>query len=98
MDIKERFRIIDHMFEKNDPRYNLTKAAEELQELALVLLQRAHKGLKVPDKAITDEIGDVKLRLLVIEKMFSREDVLNRINKKLFQYQNFIDTTKHKNI
>jgi len=90
--------IYEYLFQNNDPTYNLVKAAEELQELSLVLLQRVNKGERISDQQIIDEIGDVKIRVKVLEKMFSKELVSKRVNKKLTQYQFFIDTEKHKNI
>lgn len=43
--------------------YNLVKLAEEGTELGLACLQKHMKPTKVVDKEITDEIGDVILRI-----------------------------------
>jgi NTP pyrophosphatase (non-canonical NTP hydrolase) len=91
--------VISHMVEKNYHFYNLLKAAEECQELATVLLQRVNKNKdKVPDSKIIEEIGDVKIRLKVLEKMFSKELIDERVNKKLNTFQGFIESEKYKNI
>ena len=62
---------------RNDPKFNLTKLAEELFELGEVVTKMVNKG---PDKAPTnekfiEEAGDVILRLLMagISRMGSAE-------------------------
>lgn len=95
---EKREFIYDYMAKENDPTYNLTKAAEELQELSLALLQRVNKGGKVTDKEITDEIGDVKIRIEVLERIFCKESIWQRINKKMLSFQHYINTKKHENI
>lgn len=96
---RERREIIyDYMAKENDPTYNLTKAAEELQELSLALIQRVNKGGKITDKQIIDEIGDVKIRLEVLERVFCKESIWARVNKKMLQFQHYINTKKHENI
>lgn len=95
---EEKDAVIDYMVTKNSPSYNLTKAAEELLELATALLQRVNKGNRVSDKQITDEIGDVKTRLKVLEKIFPKEAIDERVIKKLTMFQDYIKTDKHKNI
>jgi|SRR6478609_980495 len=96
---EEKDLVYGHMVEKNYHFYNLLKAAEELQELATVLLQRVNKDKgKVPDSKIIEEIGDVKIRLKVLEKMFPKELIDERVNKKLTVFQGYIESTKYKNI
>jgi len=98
LSVEEKEAVLDHMARRNEGSYNLTKAAEELQELALVLLQRVHKGGMVPTKEIIDEIGDVEIRVDVLKRIFSKEAVEERVNKKLTKYRGYIDTNKHRNI
>lgn len=87
------------MAEQNYGPYNLLKAAEELQELATVLLQRINKDAnKVPNEKIIEEIGDVKIRIKVLEKLFPKELIDERVNRKLTLFQGYIDSGKHKNI
>jgi hypothetical protein len=86
--------IIKHLFLNNGERYNLHKASEEFQELALVLNQFLLKPNKVDVQEIIDEIGDCKIRLAILEKMvdlFPPERVQERINKKLSKYNDYID-------
>lgn len=95
---EEKDEIIDYMVNDNSPAYNLTKAAEELMELSLILLQRVHKGNRISDKQITDEIGDVKIRMKVLDRVFSKSAVEDRVVKKLTMFQDYIKTERHKNI
>lgn len=90
-------KIIDILVETNDKDYNFLKAAEELQELSLVLTQSVLKKKQVPDKEIIDEIGDVKIRLAIIEKFFSKEEIDKRINYKFSKFQEYLDKGKYKN-
>jgi hypothetical protein len=91
-------QIYDHMAQNNTLKYNRLKAAEELQELALVLVQKVNKPEKISDQQIIDEIGDVKIRLEVLQRLFSSDEINKRINNKLNQFQRFIESEKHKNI
>lgn len=83
--------IIDYLFVNNGTRYNLHKASEEMQELGLVLNQKLLKPTKVNDQEIIDEIGDVKIRLAILEKMFPQDKIQERIAYKLSHYQEYID-------
>lgn len=96
--VEEREQIYDYMANENSELYNLTKTAEELLELSLALMQRVNKGLKVPDSEIIDEIGDVKIRLEVLGRKFSRSAVEKRVNKKLTIFGEYIKSGKYKNI
>ena len=95
---EERDEVYNYMTHDNDPTYNLTKSAEELLELSLILVQRINKGGKIPDSKIIEEIGDVKIRLKVLEKIFSSKLVEERVNKKLTMFQGYIRTERFKNI
>lgn len=96
---EEKDFVYDYLEKENNPIYNLTKAAEELTELATALLQRVNKGAdKVPDSKIVEEIGDVKIRMKVLEKIFSKDSIDNRVNKKLTVFQDYIKTERFKNI
>lgn len=83
--------IIEHLFQNNGTKYNLHKASEELQELALVLNQFLLKPLKVDEQQIIDEIGDVKIRLAVLEKIYPADKIQERINYKLSKFREYRD-------
>lgn len=89
--------LIKYLSDNNDYNYNLTKALEELSELSEVLLQRINKGMKVPDKKITDEIGDLYIRLDILANLFGKGEVNNRIAYKLNKYSSYIDEGKFLN-
>jgi len=62
--------VFKYLIQNNDYTYNLLKTAEELQELSLVLTQLALKEEKVDIQEVIDEIGDVKIRLKVLNHFF----------------------------
>ncbi|HEX8586142.1 MAG TPA: hypothetical protein VF680_17250 [Allosphingosinicella sp.] len=88
--------IINKLAETNDYTYNLLKAAEELNELSLVLIQLVNKPNKVNLKEVTDEIGDVKIRLKVLEELFSKDDVKARVTYKLGKFAEYFKSGKYK--
>ncbi len=90
--------IIDIITKRNDPQYNLIKAAEECSELATVLLQFALKPGKVDKQEVIDEIGDVKIRCAILKRIFGKEEIEKRINHKLSKYAEYKDSEKYKNI
>ena len=51
---KDKDKVLNYMINQNDKTYNILKAAEELQELSLVLIQSLSKG--VEEQEIIDEI------------------------------------------
>lgn len=78
---------------KNSHHFNLLKAAEEASELSAVLLQRVNKGpLKVSDKKIIEEIGDLKIRLWYLEAYYGKESVKNRIINKFIQINKYANS------
>jgi hypothetical protein len=87
--------LIKYLVENNDYKYNLLKTAEELQELSLVLTQMALKKEKVDKQEVIDEIGDVKIRLKVIQHFFSRKKVKQRIRFKLDKLKSYIADNKY---
>jgi len=88
--------LIKYLVKNNDYKYNLLKASEELQELALVLTQMALKKEKVDKQEVIDEIGDVKIRLKIISKLFSKKKVKERIKFKLDKFRSYIQKGKYK--
>ena len=87
--------LIKYLVENNDYKYNLLKTAEELQELSLVLTQMVLKKEKVDKQEVIDEIGDVKIRLKVIQHFFSRKKVKKRIKFKLDKLKSYIKENKY---
>ena len=83
--------IIEYLYINNGKRYNLHKASEEMQELGLILNQYLLKPTKVEEQEIIDEIGDVKIRLAILEKMFPADKIKERIEYKLGKFQTYID-------
>lgn len=83
--------ILKYLYENNGRIYNIHKASEEMQELGLVLNQYLLKPNKVDEQEIIDEIGDVKIRLAILEMMFSKEAIQKRIDEKLSKYTTYID-------
>lgn len=87
--------LIKYLVENNDYKYNLLKTAEELQELSLVLTQMALKKEKVDKQEVIDELGDVKIRLKVIQHFFSRKKVKKRVKFKLDKLKSYIKENKY---
>lgn len=95
----KRIILYNHLLIINDEDYTLRKTIEELQELSLILTQRLNKSKElVPDKDIIEEIGDVKIRLKVLEKMFPQKLIKKRINFKLKKFYKYIVDKTYKNI
>ena len=86
----EKQLVYDHLLNENDKEYNLTKTAEELQELALILIQKNNKPQQIRDEKIIEEIGDVMIRLKVLKKSYPKELISARINYKLNKFYTFI--------
>jgi len=88
--------IINQLVETNSYEYNLLKAAEEMQELALALIQKVNKPNKVKDKEITDEIGDVKIRLKILDKLFDSQVIEERIEYKINKFKGYLERGEYK--
>lgn len=89
-------KLIKYLVENNDYKYNLLKTAEELQELSLAITQLINKPNKVDEQEIIDELGDVKIRLKIISKLFSKKKVKERIKFKLDKFRSYIQEGKYK--
>lgn len=87
--------LINHLVKKNDYKYNLLKTAEELQELSLILTQMTLKQDKIDKQKVIDEIGDVKIRLCVLEHFFSRKRVQKRIEFKMKKLKQYVFENKY---
>jgi hypothetical protein len=82
----------------NTKVYNLQKASEECMELALALQQMSLKPKKVLDQAVIDEIGDVKIRIKILEHLFDRNKIQDRVNYKKGKFNEYLKAGKYKNI
>lgn len=90
--------IIDELVKTNSYKYNLKKSVEELLELAEVLMKKVNKkgGPKEPDnQKVIDELGDVWIRLEVLMNIFGRGAIQERIDKKLTQFEGYINENKY---
>lgn len=92
---KEKLSIDAHMVLNNPRSYNLLKAVEEMQELSVELTQlvtkppKTRKELYERRSAVTDEIGDVIIRLNVLCKMFNNAAIQKRIDYKYSKYREY---------
>lgn len=97
--IGKAFGIFDMLGKHNTKKYNLTKAAEELVELADVCLKMANKKIdKHPSKqALIDEIGDVKARIkmLMISTGVKNSDLRKRHIEKANKYLGYVKENKY---
>ena len=82
--------VLEYIERNNSVEYNLQKASEEFQELALVLLQKSLKPYKVQDQEIIDEMGDSIIRLYALFSMFDRDLVGDRVAYKINKYRELI--------
>lgn len=71
--------------------YNLVKLGEEASELGLVCIQKHMKPTKVSDKEVTDEIGDVLLRIkmYLADRPELVKAVQERLNYKTGKYREY---------
>lgn len=80
----------------NSTHYNLDKAVEELNELSTAIMQyKLKNGRKTTSQDVIDEIGDVKIRLKVLEKMFGKKNIKKRVKLKLSKFKGYFDTEKY---
>ena len=93
---KKQDILIKKIYKQNNPIYNLHKAAEEFQELALVLTQLALKPQKVDHQEVIDEIGDCKIRLRILEQIFDNKKIEERIKFKLGNFEGYLKEGKYK--
>lgn len=95
---EEQLQFIAKLTKHNDSTYNLHKAAEECQELGLVLTQFILKPDHVDMSEIIDEIGDVAIRLEILKRIFPADKIEERINFKLEKYKGYLGLEKYNNI
>lgn len=98
---EEQVEVIKLLLSKNSIEFNHTKAIEELNELATVLMQKINKmgGPGEPSNdSVTEEIGHVLIRITILTQMYGGEHVEESIDKKLTELKEMIDKGKHKNV
>lgn len=87
---------IKKLIETNNPDFQLLKAVEELNELSTALMQYYNKkGRKTTKQDVIEEIGDVKIRLKILEKVFGKERVKTRYLYKLNKFANYLKNSKY---
>lgn len=97
---------LKHLIMNNGDEYNLAKAAEEFQELALAINQYLlRKEDSDPKKrslqAIIDEIGDCQIRMAIITSLshlFPKESIQERVDYKLTKFAGWIEEKKYTQI
>lgn len=90
--------IINELAEKNTWEYNHLKAIEELIELSEVLIKKVTKrgGEKEPtDQSIIDEIGDVIIRIRVLQKLYGKISIQTRYIDKLRKIEGNLKSGKY---
>jgi hypothetical protein len=95
---KEKTSISKVLLKYNSKNYNLHKASEEFQELALVLNQKLLKPSRITDDQIIDEIGDCIIRLEVLKRMFDKKKIKQRIKFKTEAYKTYIKEKRYSKI
>jgi hypothetical protein len=88
-------KTIKELAKSNDYNYNLLKASEELQELSLVLTQYINKPDRVEIKEIIDEIGDVKIRIKILEKLFNKKSIKERVVFKINKFKTYLKNKEY---
>jgi hypothetical protein len=92
--------VTDKLLKYNSRKFNIKKAVEELAELQTVLMQYLNKSkeCKPDNKAITDEIGDVILRLEPLVHIFGEIEVQNRVSNKGAKLEQWMEAKTYKNV
>lgn len=89
---------IQQIAEYNNPQYNIDKMLEEMGELQVALSQAKTKPRGRKSTEITDEIGDVLFRGLILAIQFGPSIIFKRIKKKMNKsYKNMI-IKKYQNV
>jgi len=98
MNFKKVKIVNDYLKNGNSREYTLLKTAEELQELALILIQSVTKDNEIDDQDIIDEIGDVLIRVNVLREFFPEDRIQERIEYKLKKFYQYITENIYRNI
>jgi hypothetical protein len=95
---KKKTSLAKTLIKYNSKNYNLHKASEEFQELALVLNQKLLKPTRITEDQIIDEIGDCIIRLEVLKKMFDKKKIKQRIKLKTEAYRTYIKEKRYSKV
>lgn len=76
---KEIYKILA---EDNSYNFNIVKTIEELNELSTALSQHLTKGTNLSE--IVEEVGDVKVRLKILNKVFGK-GFNKRVKKRIIR-------------
>ena len=88
--------VIETLLTTNKKKYQLLKATEELSELTTALLQYVtKKGMKTTEQEVIDEIGDVRIRLEILTKVFGEDACMERYNEKINKFHEYIIEDKY---
>jgi NTP pyrophosphatase (non-canonical NTP hydrolase) len=98
MNFKKVKIVNDYLKNGNSREYTLLKTAEELQELALILIQSVTKDNEIDDQDIIDEIGDVLIRVNILREFFPEDRIQERIEYKLKKFYQYITENIYRNI
>lgn len=90
--------LIKKIVKRNNYNYNLIKASEELTELSLALQQHLTKKHSNSKTNIIEEIGDVKIRIKMLEEIFDKDKIKRRVQFKLNKYKQYLEQNKYRNI
>ena len=82
MKVKYNKVLRNLLIKHNKPKFNHTKAAEELSECTTVLLQRVNKGAGVHNAKIYEEIAHALMRLNVLVKVYGKKNIQKEVDKK----------------
>lgn len=86
--ILRKNEIIKLIATTNNRKYNLTKLAEELNELSTVILQTANKNKEIDFTHIIEEIGDVHYRLeIALATIFVNKEITEKKIVKRYYFK-----------
>lgn len=85
-DDKEFNAAIDILFKHKPERKIIQKAVEELMELATKLMQDLNDPDKLSDAEIVEEIVDVNMHLILIEKLFGQHTCKRLVGEKVRKF------------
>jgi len=91
-------KLIKKIVNRNSKEYNILKTIEELNELSTALAQTLNKPYKDYSSSIIEEIGDVKIRIKMLEEIFSKKSIKERIEFKLNKFKEYLENNSFPNI
>lgn len=89
---------VQNLLKNKKKRKVFYKAAEETNELGAKLLKEANTPFKVDDEDLLEEIVDVQMHLILVQKYFRKELKEKIIAEKVSKLINSKDYQKYKTI